>query len=391
MQNIISLFKDLEEDIEKCVDCGMCQSVCPLFKVTRREPDVARGKIYILKSFSKNILSDVKKIDFNIEKCLLCNSCAEICPRGVNTLEIFLKTRIILKKVVGLSYSNKIILRQILPNHTIFDFLTKIAIKYQKDSSAVSFYAKTKKKSVDINIKPLQNKKKILFFSGCLIDKLLTNIAKSSINLLKKNGFGVIVLKNQVCCGLPSLAMGDIESFNKLVEKNIQILEKENFDAIITACPTCTYTIKELWKKFYKKNKQNQIEAISEKTEDINKFIFNNLNIKTEKKNRKTLVTYHDPCHLKKSLKIYKEPRYLIEKSGKFKIIEMENSDECCGMAGNFSLKFKKISKKIGEKKALNIKNTNAEIVITSCPACILQIKNSLPNKSVKHIVETLK
>ena len=419
IDEIIPLIRELESDISVCVNCGMCQSVCPLFMETGKEFDVARGKLNILQGVADNILDNIKRINFNIEKCLLCGSCADICPRKVDTIGIFLKTRIILKNCIGLSYTKKLLLRKTLNNPFLFDFFIKTAEKMQSIlfknemqntiSSKIPIpfiqdrhISKIAKKQFHnsshskINIKPKNDKKKISFYIGCLIDNFLPNIAKSSILALKKNGFGISVPKNQVCCGMPSLASGDLKSFNALVEKNISIFKNENSDYILSACPTCTYVIKKIWKEFYvgDENIKKEIKTISKKIMDINAFFVCQLNLCASKKKKKeaTLITYHDSCHLKKSLHIEIEPRILIQSNNNYEFVEMESPDKCCGMGGSFSLQFYNISKKITKKKIQLIEDSKAKIIATACPACIIQLQNFLSKtaskKLVKHTME---
>ncbi len=102
-------------------------------------------------------------------------------------------------------------------------------------------------------------------------------------------------------------------------------------------------------------------------------------------------VTYHDPCHLKKSLGVSKEPRQVIRSAG-YKLKEMKDSDTCCGMGGSFNLQHYDLSSHIGSKKADNIINTGCSTIATSCPACMMQISDMLAKQKkqikVKHPIE---
>ena len=136
-------------------------------------------------------------------------------------------------------------------------------------------------------------------------------------------------------------------------------------------------------------------ENIAKKAIDISVFLVNVLKVDLSQQvsnDKKIKITYHDSCHLKKSLGIYKEPRALIKSNAKYEFVEMKDADRCCGCGGSFTLTHYDLSKKIGEKKRVNIVNSGAEIVVAGCPACMMQISNSLALKkssmSVKHITE---
>ena len=106
-----------------------------------------------------------------------------------------------------------------------------------------------------------------------------------------------------------------------------------------------------------------------------------------------TKLTYHDSCHLKRTLNVFDEPRELLRKSG-HEIVEMFESDICCGMGGSYSLKLPEISAPILERKLKNIKDTGVSVVAMDCPGCIMQIKGGFDKDGtsvrVKHTVELL-
>ena len=99
------------------------------------------------------------------------------------------------------------------------------------------------------------------------------------------------------------------------------------------------------------------LSLLAEKTYDISEFLVNMIGVSPlhhpqnnaiPKKN----VTYHDPCHLRKTLKVYKEPRVLIRANSKYQFREMAEPDACCGMGGSFSLNYYQTSTNIGLKES---------------------------------------
>ncbi|MBS3809678.1 MAG: (Fe-S)-binding protein, partial [Desulfobacterales bacterium] len=137
-----------------------------------------------------------------------------------------------------------------------------------------------------------------------------------------------------------------------------------------------------------------KITAVSEKTRDINEFVTDTLGVRAAEESApaQNTVTWHDPCHLKKNLGIYKQPRTILAAAGGLRFIEMKEPDRCCGMGGSFNLEHYELSKKIGQKKLKDISDTGADYVATGCPACMLQIIDLLShaghNAEVKHAIE---
>ena len=138
-----------------------------------------------------------------------------------------------------------------------------------------------------------------------------------------------------------------------------------------------------------------QAEKIADKTMDISQFLVSKIGLKTgtnDNSENIKAVTYHDPCHLKKSLGVSKEPRALIKANPGYLLREMPDADTCCGMGGSFNLQYYDISSDIGKIKLENIKLSGCSIVATGCPACMIQISDMLSksgyNIAVKHPVE---
>jgi Fe-S oxidoreductase len=103
--------------------------------------------------------------------------------------------------------------------------------------------------------------------------------------------------------------------------------------------------------------------------------------------------TYHDSCHLKRTLNVHEAPRELMKKAG-FELVEMFESDMCCGMGGSYSIKLPEISAPILQRKLKNIKDTSVPIVAMDCPGCVMQIRGGFDKDNaavtVKHTAELL-
>ncbi|MBF0224773.1 MAG: (Fe-S)-binding protein [Desulfobacterales bacterium] len=420
--NKLSLsIKKLDAEIKTCSKCGICQSVCPLYCETRFEPDSARGKLSILDGIIDNILENPQNILDRLNRCLLCGSCENICPRGVNTIEIFFKARALIHDYIGLSAIEKIIFKKIIGKPTFFNSLINTGSKIQKfllfkknnyygtcgnrfipnvlsDRSILPISSQSVQDSISSKGYNFKTDAKVAFFIGCLIDKIFPNIAHKTLDVLNHFGIDVYIPQAQGCCGIPALSSGDIDTFKKLVLYNVELFEKVNFKYLISSCSTCSFVIKKLWPKMFGSQNMkltNKIESISKKVIDINQFIVSNFSITEpdlKKLSNRPLITYHDPCHLRKSMGIYKEPRQLISASSKYLFKEMEESSRCCGLGGSFNLNHYEFSVNIGKKKIDNIIASGCQTVATSCPACMIQLfdifSKTTENIAIKHTIE---
>jgi glycolate oxidase iron-sulfur subunit len=421
IKKLTESFKELEEQLITCMRCGMCQSVCPLYNETLNESDVARGKLAILKGVSEEFFENITDVNKVINKCLLCGSCASNCPSGVKVTDIFLKARVALTDFQGLSTPKKIIFKRVLANPSFFNKLLSFFSNFQGiaikkvglDSSCFrinlagkrkrhfpriagkSFYDSMKKSKRKIKEKKGDGLK-VGFYAGCLLDKFFPDIAKKVVDILEYHGASVTLLDKTGCCGIPAIASGDLDTFVKLINHNATCFDESDCDFFVTACATCTSTIKKTWPIVLANGDKKTLEMvnrISEKTFDIHQFIAEHFKTETSSEcENKEVVTYHDPCHLKKSLGVFKEPRELISLNKKYKFIESSKSDDCCGMGGSFNINHYDISKNIGEKKFENLIKTECEVVATGCPACMMQIRDVAAARQsdvkIKHSIE---
>ncbi len=422
MKELVKLMKELNDQLAYCMRCGTCQSVCPLFAQTGHEADVARGKLALLDGLVQEMFKNPKGVYERLNRCLLCGSCAANCPSGVKVLDIFIKARAILTGYMGLPWAKRFILRGMLSHPEAFDRFAQWALIFQKlfarpvndklGTSCARFGSSLlsgrhfiplapepfHRRIPSLNTKAGSSEIKVAFFVGCLIDKIFPNIAQATLDVLSYHGVGVFLPENQGCCGIPAISSGDTMTFNRLVRYNLDQFDSSDFDYLITSCATCTSTIKKIWPMMVQHDYgdiKTRVENIAQKTLDINHFLVSKIGLKTDtikKPENIKLVTYHDPCHLKKSLGVSSEPRALIKANGHYRLQEMPDADACCGMGGSFNLQYYKISSDIGKLKLESIKTSGCSIVATGCPACMIQIADMISQSgdsiTVKHPVE---
>ena len=327
--------KDFADEINKCSKCGLCQSVCPVYKITGNDCAVSKGKFIMLDGVLKGDLKLSRNIEKYLDMCLKCGKCKDFCPSNIDVCEIFNTAKYQYAKD---TFSGK--LEKFLQSKFIFGNFLNL-FKFLK--------------SINSKLKHTQNqnssKTKLIYFKGC-VNEILPSTEKA-LKKIFKNLDVELIEKDFDCCGLPFLSSGNLERFEEVKKHNLELLNCE-YDYILTDCASCESTIKSY---------QNL------KTINAAEFLAGQ-NIKF-KFTKHTKITFHKPCHLE-SCEFLDQ---LFSKCENVEYIEMKDFDECCGFAGEFSLKNPKLSMKIAKQKAINIINTNADYVLTTCPACILGIK----------------
>lgn len=402
----------------QCIRCASCLNVCPVFRIIGGH---VFGKVYtggigtILTAWTEGLKAskDIQGL------CIQCGNCVKVCPGKINIPELIVEIRKRLAKEEGLSFTTKTIY-SVVNNRKLFHSILRAASKLQKPFERSGFIRHlpfflselTEKRSLpaiaDIpfrdwlkKIEQPKSEKKALFFAGCLIDFAYPEIGKALVELLNAAGIEVLFPEEQTCCGAPARYSGVMEVAANNSKQNVEALLSQEAEYIISACPTCTvalkkHFIKDLSEQRYPHEIIDKAEKLSEKVRDASEFIFSLIQegkIKFKKEREIINFTYHDPCHLIRSLNIFIEPRENLKTSG-MNLIEMFESDTCCGMGGSYSLKFPEISGTILKRKLENIKKTEVKIVCTDCPGCVLQIRGGVDKEGllieVKHSLELL-
>ena len=421
LENLAKELKSLDDKLVKCMRCGTCQSVCPVFGETMKESDVTRGKLALLSNLAAKLIDDPQTVREKLDRCLLCGSCQSACPSGVSILDIFMRAREISAQYMGLNPVKKIIFRTMLCNPRLFNFLMAagrpfqpLFMRDQKNAPHTACAPLMKpfmgdrrvpvmpettihEKYGDYDTPVGKSKIKVLFFPGCMGDKVYTNVTEACLKIFRDFGVGVRIPQNLACCGIPALASGDVKSFKTMLAHDIDIIKNIECDYIVTACSSCTETIGELWAKYAADMPTYADEAkkIGAKAKDISAFIVDVLKADLSAVSEgaeKTKITYHDSCHLLKSLGIGKQPRELVKANGDYEFVEMKEADRCCGCGGSFTLTHYDLSRKIGQRKRDNIVASGAKTVACGCPACMMQLSNMLALNNddikVKHVAE---
>jgi Fe-S oxidoreductase len=225
-----------------------------------------------------------------------------------------------------------------------------------------------------------------LYYPGCLTKFVAKDLKEKYEKILRKIGIDFIELSElEKCCGSPALKAGYIEDFKKAAEENLKIFKEHSIKKIITNCPACAMTFKVEYPKVLGEKWDIEVEHISETI---------NSKLKTQNsKLEKEKITFHDPCHLGRGLKIFEEPREIIKKLG-YEISEMElskNESFCCGAGGGVKSNEPELANKIGKDRVEQAKKTGAKILCTNCPLCYLHLKENAKEIEVKELIELFK
>lgn len=412
---------DLKRELLRCMKCGMCMSVCPIYEVELKESSVARAKIVLGEAYLNQEIKDEGLVDL-LYNCLFCKSCRLACPSGVKYDKIILNLRQLLIKDFGKPWIKKLAFWA-LKHPSLLSSMFKSFSRAQglffeeKDKDLVvpkgilrafsrrfdekfvlpKFPLRDFKSSTKEVWEEGPSKASVLFFVGCGINYLYPKIAEDVVYVLLKNRFKVYVPKDQQCCGMPVMVHGDLGTAKELAKKNLDLFEKIDPDRIITACASCGSALKIEYEMLFEDDPKYSeiVRKWRDRVFDLTGFLVNHIE-KSElpKLKKEAKITYHDPCHLRKSMKVFSEPRTLIRSIEGVNFVEMKKPDRCCGSGGSYHLVNPDISLKILKNKMEDIRGTEAEVVLTECPACVMQLTEGTirfeVNSKINHIATFL-
>ena len=405
------------DDLYRCVKCGSCRSVCPVFAEIGRESAVARGKLALIENLAEGNVVMSNRFEEILSLCVGCSACAENCSNGVRAGEIIMAARAAIVAGKGLSLGKRLTIRRILKSARMMPRIFKIGSLVQ------GLICKRIPRESGLHLRfalPYLDQKRFIppvarrfflehhggevvtdrgverigLFVGCVTNYLFPSIGEATVNLLKERGTSLVSPRDQGCCGLPAFGVGDIETFKSLALRNIEAIGKSGVDKVVVPCSSCAYVLKKLYPKIFPEDER--WKRISPYVMEVSQYLssldwakresaFNQGNIK---------VTWHDPCHLNRELGIKMEPRELLKSIPQVELVEMADPSRCCGLGGSFNLTQYDLSLKIAERKMEDVRATGAEIVVTSCTGCILQLKDAVHQKGmnveVLHLVEAL-
>jgi glycolate oxidase iron-sulfur subunit len=241
-----------------------------------------------------------------------------------------------------------------------------------------------------------QPKMRVAFFTGCSFHYFYPGTGQDLIDVLTENHVEVVVPKEQQCCGTPALVHGDVKTARTLAQRNLDAMEQSGAEYIVTGCGSCGGA----WQHEFAHAIGDdavygpKVAYWSARTFDISTFLTKILHYRVPTGQVDAVVTYHDSCHLKKSMKVFQEPREILRAIPGVLFKEMTRPDACCGSGGSYGMTHLETSAGIAERKAQDAANTAASTVATGCPACMMQLLDSThrygSGQRVRHYISLL-
>lgn len=393
--------------IFRCVRCGACANVCPVFRLVggHNMGHIYVGAIGLVLTYLFHDKEIARMLSAN---CIGCGACKSICSGGIDLPQLIREIRMRLESEnpSALSWVMKTAMKDRKTFHRLLKFARFSQRPFKSDDGYIrhipevilgkhgfkSFPALApqafREKWPHIQHHAAEPRMRIALFSGCAQDFIYPEQLEAAVKIFAKYNIEVDFPESQTCCGLPVASMGQKELLKSIAEQNLEAL-KGTHDFIVTLCPSCASFLKHEYRNML----GEKADQLSKKIIDFSSFVHDVLNIsETAFSKSEEKVTYHGSCHLCRELGVEKAPRALISKVSNYVPCQEENS--CCGFGGTYSMKFPEVSAQLLDKKLDRIAKTGAERLVADCPGCIMQLRGGADaqklNLKVTHISELL-
>lgn len=409
-----------EKQLKTCVHCGLCLSFCPTYKATGLEADSPRGRVYQIRGLaSGDIPADDPDLRHHLNLCLGCRACETACPSAVpygallEAARAMLppateKERALRKATLGFLFMHpwamrtagfgmriyqKSGLRKLVQKSGLLKILPgkldeKEAMLPQAQGGII------KDKLPKVTPASATPRYRVAFLTGCVQDELFRGTNLATVNVLARNGCQVVIPEKQHCCGALHAHVGVRDEARKLARQNIDAFEATGADYYLVNASGCGATLKDYAHLLHDDPQYaERAKRFVGKMRDFSELLVE-IGFTPPKGEYRAHVTYQDACHMKHGQKVFSQPRQLIKSLKGVELVEMKDSDWCCGSAGIYNIVQPVMANEVLSWKTANIKNTKAEIVVASNPGCAIQIAYGMRQEGkeveVLHLAELL-
>ncbi len=391
--------------VQACVHCGFCLPTCPTYRELGEEMDSPRGRILLMKQVLEGKL-EADAAQKHIDRCLGCLACETSCPSGVRYGELLspYRARRRGEGTVGGNRLPRWLAALTLPYPGRFRW----AVRMGKLGKAFAFFTpKSLKPMLDLvptkvpSPIPLSGvypavgarKARVGLLLGCAQQVLAPNINAAAVRVLTRNGIEVVIPSKQGCCGALSWHIGDDRAAQAFAENNVKAFN-DGLDYVVTTAAGCgsglhDYRLIMAGTKF-----SEAAEKLAAKTVDVS-VLLDRFGFEPPRETTKPIrVAYHDACHLAHAQKVRQAPRRLLRSIPGLTLLEIADSEICCGSAGTYNLDQPEIAASLGRKKAERIIATGADVLVLGNIGCSVQIERYLREAGsimpVLHTIELL-
>jgi glycolate oxidase iron-sulfur subunit len=374
--------------LRTCVHCGICLPQCPTYRVLGEEMDSPRGRLYLMRAVAEGRLQPTPTYTRHLDLCLGCRACETACPAGVpfgTLLEIARGELERRGRPIRDRWLSALLFR-VLPRPDRLGPMLGLARRYRRwglqalvrrsgllarfprlaamdallegvpDEASLPEYLPARGKS----------RGRVAVITGCVQRYLFHDVNRDTVRLLSLAGWDVVVPRGQGCCGALELHAGRLDDFQVRAGALADALP-DDVDWVVTNAAGCGSAVRDYghWLP------GAPAARLAARVRDVSELLVDaNLPLAQ----LPITVTYHDACHLAHGQRVRSAPRALLQRIPGLRLVELRDSDLCCGSAGIYNILEPEMADRLLDLKLARIAETGATVVAAGNPGCLMQI-----------------
>lgn len=414
------------DELTNCMRCGFCQAACPTFLETGLEAASPRGRIALMKAVVDGVMEPDQSFREQMDLCLGCRACEPVCPADVKYGHLLEETRDSLEQHEEhrwfIKAARKVAFKELFPKPKRMKLVGKLLGTYQKSglqkvargTGIMKLFPKNMRDMEKIlppasgrgvvetfgTRVPAKGEKiaTVGMFRGCLMDVMFTQTNLKTVQLLSEAGFEVVIPETQNCCGALHAHSGEIDQAKQLARQNVRAFREAGVDYIASNAGGCGALLVEYDHLLHDEGEYAEdAKWFASRVKDVSHLLLEKGRLPafrqpegTNPDGRPFTITYQDSCHLRNVMRSSNAPRNLMNRVADVKFVELQGADRCCGSAGIYNIVQTEMANQILEHKMEHVKETNAHMLITSNPGCLLQMKLGIEREHMSDKMEAV-
>jgi len=383
------------QELDACVQCGLCLPVCPTFRLTGRETASPRGRLLAMSAVDQGIVEVDEVFADIIDFCLGCRACEPVCPGLVPYGRALEGARAeISAQLPGHSKERRWQLGTALGSRGLLRVGTFLLSVFQ--SLGMTGVAPKKYQRVTSGLRRLSGRPKAVvghsggsgdagtigLLTGCVQDQWFRPVNQAAVRLLEMAGHRVEAPLSQTCCGALAAHDGKTAAARSFAVANTEVFS--DYEAVVATAAGCSAHLAgyDHWAE--------SGEQVAEAALDITVAIARAIEEGRLPQSRvaRGRIAIQDPCHLRHAQRVIDEPRLILAAAG-YEVVETDPNGMCCGAAGIYTITQPEASEQLGNQKADQVRSTGVDRVASANPGCEMQLRSYLgDNHEVAHPIE---
>lgn len=373
-----------DRDLDTCVACGLCLPHCPTYRLTGEESASPRGRITAMRAVNDGRAEVDDTFALFMDRCLACRACEDVCPSHVPFGRMMERARVQIEplRTRRARFVRWLGLDVVLPRKKLL-WLVAAFQPLARPFLGKRLRALVPKGGAHLGRLPAVTEPEgavrgtVALLSGCVQDRWFKEVNRATIRVLSRNGWRVVVPRNQVCCGALQAHNGRLATARRLARANVRAFAKA--DTIVVNAAGCGAHMREVGDLL--STEETGVEAAlaaGEKVRDVMAFLHEH-GIEAPSANPEVdRVAVHDACHALRVQHVREQPRALLRQIPGLEVLDIANADRCCGAAGLYNVTQPETADELQRQKVEAILATGATAVASANPGCSMQIAAGL-------------